>query len=358
MKDRDFSSKIVEWYQEHHRTLPWRKTRDPYKIWLSEIILQQTRVAQGLPYYLRFVKRYPSVTTLAAGTERDILRLWQGLGYYSRARNLRKCARAVVDDYNAKFPHSFTELKTLPGIGEYTAAAIASFSFDEQVAVVDGNVFRVLARVFGVHDDISTSKGKKKFAELANRLIPEGHPGQHNQAVMEFGATHCLPRNPKCDNCLFQKACFAYRHEVQHLLPVKEKAKKPTHRYFYYFVVRRGDKLLMRKRMPGDIWTGLYDFPLFEGTPRTSTKRIRAMVERGNHITGNADKKLIISGSYKHILSHQIIHARFVELAVKKKISFPTSKLFDGSAYYGARQIDRLPKPVLISRYLSRPADP
>ncbi len=352
MKDRDFSSKIVEWYRDHHRQLPWRKTRDPYKIWLSEIILQQTRVLQGLPYYLKFIHRYPTVSALAAAPERDILRLWQGLGYYSRARNLRKCAKEVVDRHNAKFPVTFAQLKTLVGIGDYTAAAIASFAFGEQVAVVDGNVFRVLSRVFGIHEAISSAQGKRRFSELANRLIPAENPGTHNQAIMEFGATHCLPRNPKCEICPFRRVCFASQRNLQQFLPVKVKAKKPMPRYFYYFVARHGKKVLLKERALGDIWTGLYDFPLLETTSRVSANQIRKLLTEDLRVHIDFNEKLKISAPRKHVLSHQLIHARFIELSLKKESPPRASKLFAGSAFYTARQIARLPKPVLISRYL------
>ncbi len=352
MKDRDFSSKIVEWYGEHHRQLPWRKTRDPYKIWLSEIILQQTRVAQGLPYYLKFIHRYPTVTSLAAAPEREILRLWQGLGYYSRARNLRKCAKEVVNVHRAKFPGNFTQLKTLAGIGDYTAAAIASFAFGEQVAVVDGNVFRVLARVFGIMDDISSPKGKKRFAELANRLIPSENPGMHNQAIMEFGATHCLPRNPKCGTCPFTRVCVASQQDLQQVLPVKAKSRKPKPRYFYYLVARQGQKILMKERGPGDIWTGLYDFPLIETKGWVAANQIHRLLKENNIVRTGSNEKLKVTTLHKHILTHQIIHARFIELILKDKSSLPSSTLFTRSAFFSARQIARLPKPVLISRYL------
>lgn len=354
MKDSVFSSKIVEWYARHHRQLPWRKTRDPYKIWLSEIILQQTRVLQGLPYYLKFIQRYPTISALAAAPERDILRLWQGLGYYSRARNLRKCAKAVVDDHSAKFPGTFIQLKTLAGIGDYTAAAIASFAFDERVAVVDGNVFRVLARVFGVHEGISSAQGKRRFSELANRLIPAVDPGTHNQAIMEFGATHCLPRNPKCETCPFKRVCFASQQNLQQFFPVKVRAKKPRPRYFYYLVACHGDKILLKERGQGDIWTGLYDFPLLETTSRVPASQIRTLLVEHKGIQNRSIEELKISAPHKHVLSHQIIHARFVALSLKKESPLPASKLFVGSAFYTARQIARLPKPILISRYLDK----
>ncbi|MDZ4714963.1 MAG: A/G-specific adenine glycosylase [Cytophagales bacterium] len=349
MKSGFFSSKIVEWYADHHRDLPWRKTRDPYKIWLSEIILQQTRVLQGLPYYREFVRRYPTVRALAAAREQDILRSWQGLGYYSRARNLRKCAQAITSRPGAKFPETASELRTLPGIGTYTSAAIASLAFDEKIAVVDGNVFRVLGRLFGIDDDISTNRGRKIFETLANQLMPTTNPGTHNQAVMEFGALHCLPVNPKCSSCIFETGCYAARHGMQDQLPVKSKSKKPSRRYFYYMVIRRGKKLMMRKRVERDIWTGLFDFPLFETKKPIATSRIAALV--GLRSSPNARIQVKISKEFKHILSHQIIRARFLEMPAKQKDELRVEIIAD-ARYYSPAEVRRLPKPVLISRYL------
>ena len=273
MKKEDFSKKLVEWYNDHHRTLPWRNTQDAYKIWLSEIILQQTRVAQGLPYYKKFILHYPNINSLAEAKEKEVLRLWQGLGYYTRARNLVKCAREVVKNYAGKFPGTFQELKKLPGIGDYTAAAIASFAFEEPVAVVDGNVYRVLSRIFGIDKNIASTEGKKFFFALANELIPVDQPGTYNQSVMEFGALHCLPLNPNCDDCIFKKNCVALKQEKIDILPVKIRRQKKTNRYFNYFLIRIGDKILMNERTGKDIWKGLLDFPLLE------TKRKKAAGE-------------------------------------------------------------------------------
>ncbi len=353
MKERLLTTKIVEWYQEHHRVLPWRKTRDPYKIWLSEIILQQTRVAQGLPYYQDFIRRFPSVTALAAAPEREILRIWQGLGYYSRARNLRKCATEIVSHYGAKFPATFVELKKLPGIGDYTAAAIASFAFGEPVAVVDGNVFRVLARLFGIDDDILSTAGRKKFAALANRMVPKEHPGLFNQAMMEFGALHCTPRNPKCDQCPLQKQCVAFINDLQQVLPVKRKQEKPVHRYFYYFVVRRGNQWLMNERIHRDIWTGLFDFPLLEGKTGMKLRQLLTILKNSGEVSIRNKEKVIISPSYRHVLSHQVIHARFVEVPWQTGKASPAGKLFSNASWRTPREMAKLPKPVLISRFLS-----
>src|SRR6185369_7763226 len=221
MRKDFFSSMIIDWYHANHRNLPWRATIDPYKIWLSEVMLQQTRVAQGLPYYERFVCSFPTVFDLAMATEQNVLRLWQGLGYYSRARNLHRCAKEVVEKFNGHFPNSFNELSKLPGIGDYTAAAIASIAFRQPVAVVDGNVYRVLARVFGIEKDITSGEGKKHFFSFANELINKERPDLFNQAVMEFGALHCVPKKPKCGECIFSKSCEANQRNLQAVLPIK-----------------------------------------------------------------------------------------------------------------------------------------
>src|SRR5688572_6460539 len=264
MDNRYFSDKVAEWYKLNKRDLPWRDTQDPYKVWLSEIILQQTRVNQGLPYYFKFLETFPTIQALANATEHQVLRLWQGLGYYTRARNLHKCAKVVVSKYNGQFPNNFKSLLGLPGIGEYTAAAIASFSFKEPVAVVDGNVFRVLSRLFGIENEINSPEGKKVFTSLANSLISKKFPDLHNQAMMEFGALHCLPKKPPCLTCDFQLTCFAAQHDLQTVFPRKAKAKASRKRYFYYVVIQKGRSLLMRKREAKDIWHGLYDFYLME----------------------------------------------------------------------------------------------
>jgi A/G-specific adenine glycosylase len=347
MRDRYFSEKVVEWYMDHKRDLPWRTTKDPYKIWLSEIILQQTRVNQGLPYYLRFIERFPDVFSLAAASEQEILRIWQGLGYYSRARNLHKCAKEVVSAYNGRFPLKSSELITLPGIGEYTAAAIASFSAKEVVPVVDGNVFRVLSRVFGESIEINSPAGKKFFFTLAAKLIHQTAPDIYNQALMEFGATWCTPRLPKCEGCIFFNDCEARKKNLQLLLPVKIKSKKAKKRYFYYFVVRRGNSLLMKKRGPGDIWQGLFDFYLIEKHKAVNIEKILAEIAFLK--TGAGKLQLGTSNTYKHILSHQTIISTFTVLNEE----LADSIVEDGNLeYYSMKKIHDLPKPVLISRFL------
>lgn len=353
MDNRYFSDKVVEWYKIHKRDLPWRETKDPYKVWLSEIILQQTRVSQGMPYYLNFIQKFPTVHTLAAAAEQDVLRLWQGLGYYTRARNLHKCAKVVVESYGGVFPNNYNSLLQLPGIGEYTAAAIASFSFRESVAVVDGNVFRVLSRIFGIEHEINSPEGKRVFTTLANSLISKTVPDLHNQAVMEFGATHCVPKNPACEDCIFVTKCFAAQHNLQALLPRKAKLKTARKRYFYYLAMQKGKSLLMGRRDAKDIWQGLFDFVLIERSKplKTETIMTEAILEHAVEMFGQDFQvdTIEISPLYKHILTHQIILATFILIKARK---FPVTK-DKKLKFYTFDKIYDLPKPVLISRFLS-----
>lgn len=342
-----FSKKIISWYEENKRDLPWRHTRDPYKIWLSEIILQQTRVAQGLPYYERFVENFPDVISLANEKEEKVLRLWQGLGYYSRARNLHTCAKKVSDEAGGIFPQTFEDLKKLPGIGAYTAAAIASIAFREPVAVVDGNVFRVLSRVFGIELDISTNEGKSYFFEKANELIDRQQPDLFNQAVMEFGALHCTPKNPRCDSCIFIKSCIAYQKEQQGMLPVKSKKQAVKKRYFTYFIIEHRGRLLMKKRQQGDIWNGLYDFFLIE-KPRLLNPQ-KLLLE---HTEFNLVNAMEVSDVYKHVLSHQHLMTRFVWIKASTNQSLEKFMKKNGLVFYSKKHVANLPKPILVTRFL------
>lgn len=343
---KDFSERIIQWYEENKRSLPWRTTRDPYKIWLSEIILQQTRIAQGLPYYEKFIQNYPDVFSLARAPQKQILRLWQGLGYYTRARNLHACAQVVVKEYGGVFPSTYHQLLTLPGIGSYTAAAIASIAFHEPVAVVDGNVFRVLARIWGIDQDINSPKTKEYFFLRANELIVHHPPDVFNQALMEFGALQCTPRNPDCLSCPVAKLCIANRHHLQHLLPVKIKKQKIRKRYFNYVLMEDAGRVLMRKRNVDDIWQGLYDFFLVETPKPVKPEQIakldksmaRLKIQTASHV-------------YKHVLSHQLLMARFIHgqlpLNDMRKL-----KMNRNLGSYSKKQIERLPKPVLVNQYL------
>jgi A/G-specific adenine glycosylase len=347
MDKRLFSKKIIDWYEQNKRILPWRTTKDPYKIWLSEIILQQTRIAQGLPYYQTFIKNFPNVKSLAAAKPDKVLRLWQGLGYYSRARNLHACAKQVVKNLNGNFPPSFEELKKLPGIGDYTAAAIASISFSEPVAVVDGNVFRVLARVFGIDKDITSSEGKKYFFKIANELIPTDTPDIFNQAVMEFGALHCTPQNPKCEGCPFERSCVANAKGLQKLLPVKTPKQKIRKRYFNYLVITHRGKLLMRKRSAGDIWNGLYDFHLVETKKNTKPVMLLKQEKKFNKLVIEDESML-----YKHILSHQLLITRFIRCSVKSPVGLKILMNEHSLKFYSIAQVEKLPKPILVNRFL------
>jgi A/G-specific adenine glycosylase len=346
--EKKFSELIINWYQVNKRALPWRKTSDPYKIWLSEIILQQTRVNQGLPYYLNFIEKYPTVFDLAAASEQEVLRLWQGLGYYSRARNLHSCSKTIVEIHKGLFPSNYSALLKLKGIGSYTAAAIASFAFAEAVPVVDGNVFRVLARHFGIDKDISTAAGKEFFFKKASECIPPQQPAVFNQAIMEFGALNCTPQNPRCDDCVLKKSCVAFKEGNQSLFPVKTKKASVRTRYFYYFVIKKGSRFLMRERGPKDIWQGLYDFYLIETKrPTNVTKLAKSDTLLADLTVGKPSKP------YKHILSHQHLFARFIPIEVESTNRKFINLANCGFNFYAQNQVDELPKPVLVSRYLA-----
>lgn len=336
------SEKIGKWYLSHHRDLPWRKTRDPYRIWLSEIILQQTRIDQGLPYYEAFVRRFPSVQSLAAASEREVLRLWQGLGYYTRARNMLKCARIVVRVHGARFPQTTAGLRTLPGIGAYTAAAVSSMAFNERVAVVDGNVQRLLSRYYGVATPMDTARGRDQFFHLAQTDLANNAPGTHNQAMMEFGALYCTPRNPACGLCVLRARCVAARKGWQQRLPVKKKKAAVKKRYMYYLVVRNGKRIYMKRRTESDIWKGLFDFPVIERSRPLSAASLVVQLAR----EGITAKPSYISSTYEHTLTHQHIHSRFV---VYDKLTVTDRRW----RAYTFSHVDKLPKPALISRFLA-----
>ena len=344
--EKKFSKTLINWYLKNKRELPWRETQDPYPIWLSEIILQQTRVQQGMSYYFSFLKQFPTINHLANASEKEVLSLWQGLGYYSRARNLHKTARIIITDFNGAFPNTYKSLLELKGVGPYTAAAIASFAFKEQVAVVDGNVYRVLARIFGIYEDIMLNTSKKTFSELAQRLIPKKDPDIYNQAIMEFGALYCTPANPDCPACIFNQICVANRTGDQSVLPVKSKAKAKQERYLYYFMIRCGNAVLMKERGPNDIWQGLYEFMLVESKTPLSFNEVLKQAK------GISKKNITAEfGSPKHVLSHQILHAQFYTVEVEKT-EFEKLKVLYNLEKIALKDLPATPKPVLISRYL------
>ena len=342
-----FSSEIIAWYHQHKRDLPWRHTTDPYVIWLSEVILQQTRVAQGLPYFYRFLTHYPNVAAFAAASEEEILVHWQGLGYYSRARNMHHAAKTVVAEYDGVFPHRYDDLVRLKGIGTYTAAAIASFAANEAKAVLDGNVFRVLARYFGIEEPINSSKGKKLFAMLADEMLDRTCPGLYNQAVMEFGAIQCKPASPDCGNCVLRTDCRALLNGQVAQLPVKLKAKASRNRYFNYFVVRKGDQIVMQKRAKGDIWENLYELPLVETPHPVDIPELAVNPEVIDAFGEKADLKLI-GEPVKHVLSHQNLFAQFVEVTLQKPLD---EKKISGN-YVFIKDLGTLAKPKLMYSFL------
>lgn len=327
---------LVKWYENHQRNLPWRHTKDPYQIWLSEIILQQTRVDQGLPYYLKFVHAFPTVELLAGATEQEVLSLWQGLGYYSRGRNLHKTAQIIANDYNGDFPDSYEGLLKLKGIGPYTAAAIASFAFDLPHAVVDGNVFRVLSRYFGIDLAINSTAGKKTFEKIAAEVLNNKQPALHNQAIMEFGALHCKPVAPKCSECPLQLSCAAFAENKVQLLPVKEKKVKVRQRFFVYHIdINQQNRMAFERRNAGDIWEGLYQFPNIE---LTSAEEQAAYLQSFTAAWQ--------SPKFKHILTHQKIEAYFIVAPINAKRA--------DLNYYPIEEITQLPLPRLIDKFLEQ----
>lgn len=320
----NYSKTLISWYLQNKRDLPWRHTSDPYFIWLSETILQQTRISQGLDYYIKFVQNYPKIEKLAAAPLDEVLKLWQGLGYYSRVRNLHITAQHIHNQYKGMFPQSYNELLKLKGIGPYTAAAVASIAFDQPVAAIDGNVYRVLSRYFGISLPTDSTQGKKYFTELANKLLDKKEPGVFNQALMEFGALQCIPVNPGCGECPFQSSCAAFEKGIVHKLPVKQKKPKQTNRYFNYLVILKNNYTYIMQRNNKDIWHSLYQFPLIETAKETALPDLMKH-KAWNQLFENAGDLTIgnISESYRHILSHQRIYARFIKVLLDENSSFP-----------------------------------
>lgn len=347
----DIQATLARWYETRKRDLPWRSDPSPYHVWLSEVILQQTRVSQGLDYFMRFVERWPSLPDLAQATEEEVLKMWQGLGYYSRARNLHQCARQVVEDYGGQFPEDFESLRKLKGIGDYTAAAIASIAFGQPCAVVDGNVYRVLARLYDLDTPINTTEGNRLFTRLAQELLDDSHPGLHNQAIMEFGALQCVPKNPDCLQCPLQSHCLALAHHTVEERPRKEKKLRVRTRYFHYLVIKTPENgICLRKREGNDIWKNLYDFPCVESRTPLSPEEIlhsepfEKLIPDKNFILGR------ISPPYVHKLTHQTIFAVFVEIKISGFL--PTIQTNDILLAF-ENELGTFPVPKLIDNYLT-----
>lgn len=342
-----FSNKILLWYLQNKRNLPWRQVSDPYLIWISEVILQQTRIDQGLNYYMRFIEQFPDVHQLANADLNMVLKIWQGLGYYSRARNLHTGAKMVVQEFNGIFPQSANELKKIKGIGDYTSAAIASIAFNEIVPAIDGNAYRVLSRIYGIQTPIDTSTGKKQFKELAEKLIDKQNPGDYNQAVMDFGAIVCTPRNPQCIECPFTDACIAKDHGTISLLPVKEKKLKQRNRHFYYMVIEDKGAIYFKQRAEKDIWQNLFDFPLIEFNAQKNIEEITASQHWKKLFNNNIVSIESVSDEFQHILTHQRIFARFIHIRLKSENKLPSN-----FQRIDKRNIFELAVPKLIENYL------
>lgn len=315
----EFALILERWYGENGRELPWRGTGDPYAIWVSEVILQQTRVAQGLGYYERFMGRFPDVRALATAEEDEVMRMWQGLGYYSRARNMWMAAREIMERYGGKFPREYAEVRGLKGVGDYTAAAVCSFAWGMPYAVVDGNVYRVLARVFGVEEPVDTGRGKKVFVDLAEELLDRKNPGLYNQAIMDFGALCCTPKTPGCLECPLEGMCVAKAEGRVGELPVKGEKGKVKERFFHYVDVRCGEWRLLRRREEKDIWRNLYEYPLVETDGIADWREVSETAECREWLSGMGNVRLErVVEMPKHVLSHRVVYAWFYVVEVER----------------------------------------
>lgn len=340
---------LKTWYQKNKRELPWRNINDPYIIWLSEIILQQTRVEQGLPYFEKFSRTFPTVEHFAEAHEDKILKMWQGLGYYTRARNMHYTAKEIVKKYDGNFPDDFSELKKLKGIGEYTAAAITSFAFNKPHAVVDGNIYRFLSRYFGIKTPVDSTKGKKEFFVLATRLLDKKSPAVHNQAIMEFGAMQCKPF-PDCQLCPFNGDCFAFLKNKVKQFPVKLKTHKTKDRFFNYLFIKWKNKIFLNKRTGNDIWKNLFEFPLIETNKKITAVNLMKSQEWKTIFGTSGIHIHSISHEYKHQLSHQTIHARFYEIRLKTK---PYEQLSKKSIQIPVEDLEHFGISRLIEKFLN-----
>lgn len=351
--DDDLQPLLLSWYAQNKRNLPWRLTNDPYTIWLSEVILQQTRVDQGLTFFLRFLQQWPNLASLATAQEHEVLKMWQGLGYYSRARNMLQAAKQIVALHHGVFPQTVETLRQLNGVGPYTAAAIASIAFGQRVAVVDGNVERFLSRFYGLNSPIDRGVGKRQIEAFAQDVVKTGHPATLNQAMMEFGALQCVPRNPRCNDCPLVGKCVAFQQDAVKQLPVKTKKKTPKNRYFNYIVMTHqkteGLDFVVRKRETDDIWRGMFEFPLIETDGEVGLDQL-SQAEPFLELTGG--KTFVVKGQpvqIRHILTHQNIHAWFY-LLIFDNLSFVEEK--NNVFLMNQNRADDYPLPRLILKYL------
>ena len=342
----NFSEILINWYREHKRELPWRESSDPYLIWISEIILQQTRGVQGYDYFIRFIKRFPDVTSLAEADEDEVMKFWQGLGYYSRARNLHAAARSM----NGVFPKTYPEVLALKGVGEYTAAAICSFAYNMPYAVVDGNVYRVLSRYLGIETPIDSTEGKKLFASLAGEFLDKSRPAVYNQAIMDFGAIQCTPQNPACLFCPLAGSCMALSKSMVAQLPVKQHKTKTTERFLNYIYVRAGACTFINKRTGNDIWKNLFELPLIETASSVTEEELLALPE----FIKLFDKEEVpvvrsICRNVKHVLSHRVLYANFYEVVLPEK-----TKSFSSYLKIKTNELEQYAVPKLIHAFLEK----
>lgn len=343
---------LLDWYAHYGRRLPWRETRDPYRIWVSEIILQQTRIAQGTDYYLRFVERFPDIASLAAASEDQVLKQWQGLGYYSRARNLHRAAQQLAEQFDGQFPRSYHQIRSLPGIGDYTAAAICSIAYRMPYAVLDGNVYRVLSRYFDLDTPIDTTAGKKLFTRLADEQLDRDRPGDYNQALMDFGALQCTPSLPDCPRCPLLPHCRAQAADTVALRPAKSKRSEPSPRYLHYFHIVSPEGTWVRRRTEDDIWRGLYEFPRIETPDDLPAEQMLFDVRYEALIRSAATAEVLETlPPVKHLLSHRVLHIRFYH------VSIPTPGFsLEGYAPATEEQLSHLAFPRPLAAYLERSA--
>lgn len=341
-----FSKKLIVWYLQNKRDLPWRNTNNPYHIWLSEIMLQQTRVLQGLPYYLKFIEAYPKVEDLASAPEDEVLKLWQGLGYYSRARNMHATAKTVADEMDGVFPNNYKDLLKLKGVGDYTASAISSISFNQPEAVVDGNVYRVLSRFFGISTPINSTAGQKEFKQLAQELIDKEQPGTFNQAIMEFGARYCVPQSPDCENCIFNDSCVAFQQKKVTQLPVKIKSKPVKQRFFNYLVIlSENERTVLQQRNGKGIWHKLYEFPLIETSKEIEVSELQELPQFQDFSEKMNIRNISLYNqeAVVHKLSHQHLNTRF----------WIIETLDETESSVAISEIESYAVPVLIANFVS-----
>ncbi len=342
-----FVNNVLQWNEKYNmRQMPWKGEKDPYKIWLSEIILQQTRVVQGLNYYNRFIQHFPTIHILANTSENEIFKLWEGLGYYSRCKNLITSAKYISTELNGVFPDKYETILQLKGVGPYTAAAISSFAFNLPHAVVDGNVFRVLSRYFGILTPVDSTAGKKLFTKLANELLDKQFPAIYNQALMDFGAVICKPQIPLCSDCVLKTECKAYKNSMVKILPVKQNKIIRKNRWFYYFIIEHDGRQYVRKRGAKDIWENLYEFVLFENDKPLLIENLQNFPELNNFLGQSSFEILYISPLYKQLLTHQIIQGQFIKIKVSKPFTYGNYEAML------TEDIIHLPFPKFIAGYL------